>query len=392
MEGKQFSSSRGVVIYVRDVLARYQPDALRYFISRGRPGEPGQQLHLGGVRPPHQRRARRGLGQPGQPHRDHDRQELRRDPRRRRARPPRTRRCSTPSQAAFGDGRRPDRPAPAEGRPRRGDAHRRRGEQVRLRQRAVEAQGRRRARAARHDPARHRAGRRRLQRAARAVPAAQRQRRRPGARRRRRRRADAARSEEVEDLDGGRRRTRSSPATTPASRPGSAARSWPGTPVAKPAPVFTKLDPSVVDEELARLRASGVTLHPQAVAALALWSAGPERRRPRLRAGRHRRERAEALAAAAAWSPRSRSTGSRTSTPTGCRCRLYVPDGRASARSCSCTAAASCSATSTPTTASRGGSPTGPGRRCWRSTTGGRPSTRSRPPPTTWTPRCPGCW
>ncbi|MDO5723731.1 MAG: methionine--tRNA ligase [Flaviflexus sp.] len=33
MEGKQFSSSRGVVIYVRDVLSRYQPDALRYFIS-----------------------------------------------------------------------------------------------------------------------------------------------------------------------------------------------------------------------------------------------------------------------------------------------------------------------------------------------------------------------
>ncbi|MBX9243356.1 methionine--tRNA ligase [Actinotalea ferrariae] len=33
MEGKQFSSSRGVVIYVRDMLARYQADALRYFIS-----------------------------------------------------------------------------------------------------------------------------------------------------------------------------------------------------------------------------------------------------------------------------------------------------------------------------------------------------------------------
>src|SRR5690625_2699292 len=32
-EGKQFSSSRGVVIYVRDMLARYQPDALRYFIA-----------------------------------------------------------------------------------------------------------------------------------------------------------------------------------------------------------------------------------------------------------------------------------------------------------------------------------------------------------------------
>jgi methionyl-tRNA synthetase len=33
MEGRQFSSSRGVVIYVRDVLARYQADALRYFIA-----------------------------------------------------------------------------------------------------------------------------------------------------------------------------------------------------------------------------------------------------------------------------------------------------------------------------------------------------------------------
>ncbi|MBM9432573.1 methionine--tRNA ligase [Flaviflexus equikiangi] len=33
MEGKKFSSSKKIVIYVRDVLARYQPDALRYFIS-----------------------------------------------------------------------------------------------------------------------------------------------------------------------------------------------------------------------------------------------------------------------------------------------------------------------------------------------------------------------
>lgn len=37
MEGKTFSSSRGVVIYVRDVLSRYQPDALRYFISAAGP-------------------------------------------------------------------------------------------------------------------------------------------------------------------------------------------------------------------------------------------------------------------------------------------------------------------------------------------------------------------
>ncbi|MDP9399257.1 MAG: methionine--tRNA ligase [Actinomycetota bacterium] len=33
MEGRKFSSSRSVVIYVRDFLARYDPDALRYFIA-----------------------------------------------------------------------------------------------------------------------------------------------------------------------------------------------------------------------------------------------------------------------------------------------------------------------------------------------------------------------
>ena len=37
MEGRKFASSRGVVIYVRDMLARYQPDALRYFISAAGP-------------------------------------------------------------------------------------------------------------------------------------------------------------------------------------------------------------------------------------------------------------------------------------------------------------------------------------------------------------------
>jgi methionyl-tRNA synthetase len=37
MEGKKFSSSKRVVIYVRDMLERYQPDALRYFISAAGP-------------------------------------------------------------------------------------------------------------------------------------------------------------------------------------------------------------------------------------------------------------------------------------------------------------------------------------------------------------------
>ncbi|MDQ3616962.1 MAG: methionine--tRNA ligase [Actinomycetota bacterium] len=37
MEGRKFSSSKAVVIYVRDVLERYQPDALRYFICAAGP-------------------------------------------------------------------------------------------------------------------------------------------------------------------------------------------------------------------------------------------------------------------------------------------------------------------------------------------------------------------
>jgi methionyl-tRNA synthetase len=37
MEGRKFSSSKAVVIYVRDVLSRYQPDALRYFLSAAGP-------------------------------------------------------------------------------------------------------------------------------------------------------------------------------------------------------------------------------------------------------------------------------------------------------------------------------------------------------------------
>src|SRR5690606_31699061 len=37
MEGKQFSSSRGHVIYIRDVLDRYGPDPIRYFICAAGP-------------------------------------------------------------------------------------------------------------------------------------------------------------------------------------------------------------------------------------------------------------------------------------------------------------------------------------------------------------------
>ncbi|MBN0042320.1 methionine--tRNA ligase [Cellulosimicrobium cellulans] len=37
VEGQKFSSSRGVVIYVRDMLARYQPDAFRYYVASAGP-------------------------------------------------------------------------------------------------------------------------------------------------------------------------------------------------------------------------------------------------------------------------------------------------------------------------------------------------------------------
>ena len=47
MEGKQFSTSRGYVIHVRDVLERYGPDAHPLLHLRRRAGEPGRQLHLG---------------------------------------------------------------------------------------------------------------------------------------------------------------------------------------------------------------------------------------------------------------------------------------------------------------------------------------------------------
>src|SRR5690606_7850407 len=62
------------------------------------------------------------------------------------------------------------------------------------------------------------------------------------------------RIEEVEDLDGG-------PGYPVITGDYTGAARWgrrpvvPGTPLEKPAPVFTKLDPSVVEEELARLGA-----------------------------------------------------------------------------------------------------------------------------------------
>ena len=105
MEGRQFSTSRGYTILVRDVLERYGPDGIRYFICAAGPGEPGRQLHLARVRAAQQLRARRRLGQPRLAHGGDGREELRRDPGSRARSSRSTRRCAprcSPGSAAVG--------------------------------------------------------------------------------------------------------------------------------------------------------------------------------------------------------------------------------------------------------------------------------------------------
>ena len=99
MEGSKASASRGVGILVRDFLETYDADALRFFLAVAGPGEPGHRLHVGGVRPPQQRRARREVGQPRQPRARPLVPPLRRRPGAGRL-TPRTRRSSPPSRPA----------------------------------------------------------------------------------------------------------------------------------------------------------------------------------------------------------------------------------------------------------------------------------------------------
>ena len=67
MESQKFSRRRGVVILVRDMLSRYQPDALRYFICAAGPETSDADFTWADFVLPHQRRAGGRLGQPGQP-------------------------------------------------------------------------------------------------------------------------------------------------------------------------------------------------------------------------------------------------------------------------------------------------------------------------------------
>ena len=114
-----------------------------------------------------------------------------------------------------------------------------------------------------HHPARRAAGGQRLQHAADAVPAALRAEDPRAARRYRRARADAG------DRRGGRSGRRPGyPVITGDYTVGARWESVPievGRPLAPPKPVFRKLDPSIVEEELARLGGRALTGRPDEV-------------------------------------------------------------------------------------------------------------------------------
>ena len=250
----QFSTSRGNVIYVGDFLARYGADALRYYICAAGPETSDAAFTWADFVTRNNSELVAGWGNlvnrtatmiaksfgeipTAGPLEEVDEQVL------------------ATVRDGFDTVGEPHREAPAARRGRRGDAHRRRGEQVPHGHRALQDEGRVAARAPGHGPARRRAVRERLQHPALAVPAARRQ---QGARRRSAARATLMpmpRIEQVDELepDNGAGHTSYSIITgdytaTPAWE--SAAAGGRARPVDKPTPVFTKLDPSVVEEEL----------------------------------------------------------------------------------------------------------------------------------------------
>ena len=169
MEGRKFSSSRNVVIYVRDMLSRYDPDALRYYLAVAGPETQDTDFTWAEFLRRNNDELVAGLGQPGEPHDRDDRQEPRGYPGRGRAHRRRSRAAGHDTRSVR-HRRRPALPVSAAGRDHRGHARGRRGEQVPVGDRALEAphggsgpDGYRAARRA--------AGGRRLQDAADPVPA-----------------------------------------------------------------------------------------------------------------------------------------------------------------------------------------------------------------------------
>ena len=337
MGDQQFSSSRGHVLYVGDFLARYGPDALRYFICAAGPETSDAAFTWADFVHPQQLRAGRRLGQPGQPHRHDDRQELRRDPARRRARGGRRGRARRRARRlrSVGDliGRHRLRAAMAEAMRIVGEVNKYLTvtEPYKMKD---ESQRERLA----HRPARRRAVRR-----ATATPSCRR-----SCRTRPTRctwcsggegelRADAARSRQVDELDpdNGAGLTSYPVITgdysaTPAL--GVAAGGAPAPPVEKPTPVFTKLDPrSSTRSSPASAHESKepvMVLHPQARLAVEASAAVPPVWSPGYDIAAARAADREAALAG----PREDVAEVDDVDADGVPCRLYRPDGRPAAR------------------------------------------------------------
>ena len=78
MEGKQFSSSRNVVIYVRDFLSRYDADALRFYITAAGPETQDSDFTWAEFVRRNNDELVANVGEPRQPHAHERLQELRR--------------------------------------------------------------------------------------------------------------------------------------------------------------------------------------------------------------------------------------------------------------------------------------------------------------------------
>ncbi len=169
MEGRKFSSSRAVVIYVRDFLERYDADALRYFIAVAGPETTDTDFTWSEFLRRNNDELVAGWG-------NLVNRTISMAAKNFGAIPPLVSPSAGDERVAgvgarwLHDDRRSDRPAPAEGGDQRSDAAGRRGQQIPVGRGAVEAQGRQRAHG--YGAPRRSAGDRVLQHAADAVPAA----------------------------------------------------------------------------------------------------------------------------------------------------------------------------------------------------------------------------
>ena len=295
MEGKQFSTSRGHSIYVRDFLDRYDPDPLRYYLSP--PGPETQDTDFtwaefvrrnndellanwGNLVNRTLTNAHRNFGAVPEPG------ELTAD----------DQALLATVDAGFDDGRRADRGAAASA-PRSREA-------MRLSSRSTSTSAtRRRGRSSRPTataPARSSTSSLRavdslkmiftpfLPHTSQHAPRAARL----------RRAGSPARSSSARSTRRTAARTRCSPATTPAGpAAGSRASSPPGQALREPQPLFRKLDESIVDDELARMRARRRVIDTHAHLDRDDAADGPRarprrRRRPRDRRRDHDRRRA----------------------------------------------------------------------------------------------------